>query len=47
MKKSKILYDSLIKQVDTLMPDEMKEPTKKAFGLCKDSSEYDLNILHN
>lgn len=39
MKKAKVNYEGMVKQIDTLMPDEMKEPTKKVFGLCKDSSE--------
>lgn len=42
MKKAKVNYDGMIKQVDTLMPDELKEPTKKVFGICKDSSKFRL-----
>uniref|UniRef100_A0A336KVV6 CSON000443 protein n=1 Tax=Culicoides sonorensis TaxID=179676 RepID=A0A336KVV6_CULSO len=39
MKKAKVNYEGMMKQIDTLMPDEMKEPTKKTFGLCKDSTQ--------
>ncbi|XP_063707568.1 uncharacterized protein LOC134836271 [Culicoides brevitarsis] len=38
MKKAKVNYDGMIKQIDTLMPDEVKETTKRTFTLCKDSA---------
>lgn len=36
MKKSKILYESAIKQFDLLLPDDMKEPYKNSLNVCKD-----------
>lgn len=38
MKKSKIQYDSALKQIESMMPDEIKEPNKKALVACKDST---------
>lgn len=37
MKKNKINYDATIKQIDLLMPDDIKDPYKNALGMCKDS----------
>lgn len=37
MKKTKLNYDAAIKQIDMMMPDDMKEPNKKALTMCKDS----------
>ena len=37
MKKSKFAYDSAMKQVDTLLPDELKETYKNGLTECKDS----------
>jgi hypothetical protein len=37
VKKGKVNVESVIKSVDTLMPDEMKEDTKRAISLCKDA----------
>lgn len=36
MKKSKINYDSAMKQFDLLLPDDMKEHYKSALTICKD-----------
>lgn len=39
MKKAKVNYEGMIKQIDTLMPDDMKEHSKRTFTLCKDACE--------
>lgn len=38
MKKSKINYDSAMKQFDTLLPEDYKDPYKTALTTCKDST---------
>uniref|UniRef100_W8C4V0 General odorant-binding protein 19a n=1 Tax=Ceratitis capitata TaxID=7213 RepID=W8C4V0_CERCA len=37
MKKGKFLYESSLKQVDLLMPDDYKDQYKSGFAACKDS----------
>lgn len=37
MKKNKVNYDAAMKQMDMLMPEELKEPYKTALTTCKDS----------
>lgn len=44
MKKAKVNYEGMMKQADTLLPDDIKEPTKKVFTTCKDSREL---IFHS
>jgi PBP/GOBP family len=39
MKKGKLNYDSAMKQIDVMLPDDMKEPTKKSLETCKSSGE--------
>lgn len=36
MKKGKLLYDAVIKSIDTLMPEEMRADTRNAIESCKD-----------
>ncbi|XP_070495849.1 general odorant-binding protein 72-like, partial [Chironomus tepperi] len=36
VKKGKMNVDSVIKNIDTLMPDELREDTKRAVSVCKD-----------
>lgn len=38
MKKNKVNYDSAIKQFETLLPDEYREPYKMALTICKESA---------
>lgn len=38
MKRSKVTMDGFLKQVDQLMPEEMRPETKAWFGACKDSA---------
>lgn len=35
MKKGKILYEAVMKSIDTMLPDELKDDTKKGFENCK------------
>jgi hypothetical protein len=35
MKKGKLQYDAVIKSVDTMMPDELRDGTKNAVEQCK------------
>lgn len=37
MKKNKINYDATLKQIDMLMPDEMKDDYRRALLNCKES----------
>ncbi|XP_055606689.1 general odorant-binding protein 72-like [Uranotaenia lowii] len=39
MKKSKLNYDALMKQIDTIMPDELAEPMRNAVTICKNSAD--------
>lgn len=43
MKKNKILFDSAMKQFDTLLPDSMKDDYKNALTKCKDSAGGEKN----
>lgn len=43
MKKSKINFDAAMKQFDTMLPDELKEPYKAALTICKDSTNGEKN----
>lgn len=38
MKKNKVNYDSAMKQFDILLPDDYREPYKKALTICKDAA---------
>lgn len=38
MKKTKVNYEAAMKQIDIMMPDEMKEPNKNALTACKDTT---------
>lgn len=38
MKKSKITYESAMRQFDVLLPEDYKEPYKHALDACKDST---------
>jgi PBP/GOBP family len=35
MKKGKIQYDSVMKSIDTMMPEELQDDTKRAIEVCK------------
>lgn len=35
MKKGKLLYEPVMKSIDTMMPDELREDTKSAIEACK------------
>lgn len=37
VKKGKMNVDSVLKNIDTLMPDELREDTKRAITVCKDA----------
>lgn len=37
MKKNKLNYDATLKQIDMLMPDEMKDVYRTALQVCKES----------
>lgn len=43
MKKNKILYESAMKQMDTLLPDSIKEDNKAALTKCKDIAGGEKN----
>jgi PBP/GOBP family len=43
MKKGKVNYDSALKQIDVMLPDEMKEPTRKSLEACKNSGKW-INV---
>lgn len=38
MKKGKILYESVMKSIDTMMPEELIDDTRRAVEVCKDVS---------
>lgn len=38
MKKGKILYDAVIKSIDTMLPDELRDDTRRAVEVCKDAA---------
>lgn len=44
MKKSKMTLDSFFKQLDVLMPEEMREDIKDIFTQCKDASRFNTTI---
>lgn len=35
MKKGKLLYESVMKSIDTMMPDELRDDTRNAVEACK------------
>jgi hypothetical protein len=35
MKKGKMQYEAVMKSIDTMMPDELRDGTKKAVEACK------------
>lgn len=39
MKKAKVNFAAAMKQIDILLPEELKEPNKNALTLCKDSTQ--------
>lgn len=39
MKKNKVAYEAAMKQMDALMPDELRDPYKTSLTTCKDSGE--------
>lgn len=43
MKKSKVNFDAAMKQFDTLLPDDFKDPYKAALTMCKDSANGEKN----
>lgn len=43
MKKNKITYESAMKQFDTLLPEDYKQPYKDALTKCKDSTGGEKN----
>lgn len=40
LRKTKVNYESAMKQIDLLLPEEFIEPTKHALNMCKDSSKF-------
>lgn len=52
MKKGKLLYDAVMRSIDTLMPEEMRDVTRNAIESCKgavvglkDSCEAGFTLL--
>lgn len=43
MKKNKLLFDSTIKQIDTLMPESWRDDYKNALTKCKDAAGGEKN----
>lgn len=43
MKKSKVNFDSAMKQFDVLLPDDYKDVYKTALTKCKDSTNGEKN----
>ncbi|XP_039431575.1 general odorant-binding protein 72-like [Culex pipiens pallens] len=39
MKKGKLNYDAMLKQIDTIMPDELAEPMRNAVNVCRNSAD--------
>lgn len=39
MKKNKLNFDATMKQIDMMMPEDMREPYKSALTICKDSGK--------
>uniref|UniRef100_A0A1Q3FQN6 Putative odorant-binding protein 56a n=1 Tax=Culex tarsalis TaxID=7177 RepID=A0A1Q3FQN6_CULTA len=39
MKKGKLNYDAMLKQIDTIMPDELAEPMRNAVNICQNSAD--------
>jgi hypothetical protein len=35
MKKGKIQYDAVMKSIDTMLPDELQDDTRRALEVCK------------
>lgn len=38
MKKGKMLYDGVMKSIDTMLPDELRDDTRRAVEVCKDAA---------
>lgn len=38
-KKGKVNYDAAVKQVDLILPDSYKEPTKHALSVCRETGK--------
>ncbi|CRK94609.1 CLUMA_CG008109, isoform A [Clunio marinus] len=38
IKKGKLQYDAVMRSVDTMLPDELKDDTRRAVNVCKDVS---------
>jgi hypothetical protein len=45
MKKGKLNYESALKQIDVMLPDELKEPTKNSLEQCKNSGKIRKQFL--
>lgn len=39
MKKAKVNFAAAMKQIEILLPDELKEPNRNALTICKDSTQ--------
>nr|ACR43438.1 odorant-binding protein 9 [Culex quinquefasciatus] len=39
MRKGKVIVDSAIKQIDMMLPEDIAEPTVKAFNMCRNSAD--------
>ncbi|XP_058463907.1 general odorant-binding protein 72-like [Malaya genurostris] len=39
IRKGKLNYDATIKQIETIMPDELAEPMRVALDICRDSGD--------
>ncbi|XP_055628925.1 general odorant-binding protein 72-like [Toxorhynchites rutilus septentrionalis] len=39
IKKGKVNYEATMKQIDTIMPDELAEPMRKAVDICRNSAD--------
>lgn len=39
MKRGKLNYASTMKAIDTMLPDELKDSTRNAVEICKDSAK--------
>lgn len=38
MKKGKIMYEAVLKSIETMVPDELKDDTRRGFEACKTAS---------